>query len=181
MFAPWWTERFGDVPPLGYVLRSTFPDRWVRFHSLPESKRYAETADAREGLLQRQYAVADCVLGAGVNCYIVVPTYGDAELGSADDVTEFPSTKFVCELRTEQDDALTSFFVAEADWDPAAVRKALIAIADDQLRALWVEVATGQVFAPYDGGVDCILASSGRRDSLKAKYAGWLSERADGL
>ncbi|WP_425586206.1 DUF3885 domain-containing protein [Streptomyces sannanensis] len=38
-----WESNWPGTLPLGHLLRSAWPDRWVRFHSLPESKRYADT------------------------------------------------------------------------------------------------------------------------------------------
>lgn len=48
-----WEQRWPDCPPLAHELKSSYEDRWVRFHSLPESKRYAETEDEYEVLLGR--------------------------------------------------------------------------------------------------------------------------------
>lgn len=53
--------------------------------------------------------------------------------------------------------------------------------AEDRLRAAWLGTSSGEVFAPYDGGVDLILANEGRRDALAGKYGDWLSGRPDGL
>ena len=35
-----WRQRRPSGPPVAHTLRSTYPDCWVRFHSLPESKRH---------------------------------------------------------------------------------------------------------------------------------------------
>jgi hypothetical protein len=37
-----WRQHWPDCPPVGHKLREPYRDLWVRFHSLPESKRYAE-------------------------------------------------------------------------------------------------------------------------------------------
>src|SRR5579864_8981316 len=37
-----WQQQFPDAEPVAHRLRDAFPDRWVRFHSLPGSKRYPE-------------------------------------------------------------------------------------------------------------------------------------------
>jgi hypothetical protein len=57
----------------------------------------------------------------------------------------------------------------------------LVAIAEDRLRALWLETNSGEIYAPYDGGADLILADPGRRDALAGRYRDWLSARPDGL
>ena len=63
-------DEFGTIPPLGYRLRLSYPDRWIRIYSLPEGKRYAETDEEREILLERQNAVASFVLGGGAACLV---------------------------------------------------------------------------------------------------------------
>ncbi|MFM9372740.1 hypothetical protein [Streptomyces sp. Da 82-17] len=44
-----WARHRPLCPPVGHELRGPYRDAWVRFHSLPGSKRYAEDeADAAE-------------------------------------------------------------------------------------------------------------------------------------
>ncbi|WP_435828800.1 DUF3885 domain-containing protein [Saccharopolyspora shandongensis] len=40
-----WQRRWPLCPPLAAGLKHAYRDRWVRFHSLPGSKRYPDTAD----------------------------------------------------------------------------------------------------------------------------------------
>lgn len=37
-----WQRRWADCPPVAHQLRGPYREVWVRFHSLPESKRYAQ-------------------------------------------------------------------------------------------------------------------------------------------
>lgn len=183
VFSAWWTERFGDVLPLGYVLRTAFPDRWFRIHSLPESKRYVNDDSERRVLLDRQELLADEVVGQKEPCFIVTPQYEDIALGAKRELVEFPNLTFSCDLRgnegTEEPDI--ACLVAEVSWDATDMKPALLAIADDQLRALWINRNTNAIFAPYDGGVDVVLESRARRDVLREHLSEWLSARSDGL
>lgn len=40
-----WRNAFGETAPIGYQLKDIFPERWLRVHSLPESKRYADSKE----------------------------------------------------------------------------------------------------------------------------------------
>ncbi|MEU2259711.1 hypothetical protein ABZ557_05385 [Streptomyces sp. NPDC019645] len=40
-------------PPLAHPFRTTYADRWVRFRSLPDSKRCPESADEHAIVLDR--------------------------------------------------------------------------------------------------------------------------------
>jgi len=43
-FQDFWQVNDGDMPPLAHILREKlFTDKWFRIHSLPSSKRYAES------------------------------------------------------------------------------------------------------------------------------------------
>lgn len=168
MFSAWWTERFGDVLPLGYSLRTAFPDRWFRIHSLPNSKRYPNDEEERSVLLARQEQLAVHLLAPKEPCFVVTPHYGELALGAKQELVRFPNLTFSCELRgnggIEEPDI--ACLVAEALWDATAIKPALLAIANDQLRALWINRTTNAIFAPYDGGVDVVLESRARRDLL---------------
>ncbi len=50
-----------------------------------------------------------------------------------------------------------------------------------EARAMWVHSSTGEVFAPYDGGVDVVFSSVERRDLHRQRFSAWLSSRPDGL
>jgi hypothetical protein len=41
----------GSAPPIADRLKWIFPDRWVRFHTLPESKRYPDTGEELSEIL----------------------------------------------------------------------------------------------------------------------------------
>ena len=49
-----WAAQWSPCPPVGHELRVIHPDRWVRFHSLPGSKRYAED-DAEYATLRESH------------------------------------------------------------------------------------------------------------------------------
>jgi hypothetical protein len=57
---------FGDLPPVSHLLRRAILDRWLRVHSLPQSKRYAETDVEYEELIRRHNAesLVELVFGA---------------------------------------------------------------------------------------------------------------------
>ena len=52
-----WQERMGKRTPLAHEFVTEHRERWVRFHSLPESKRYASDQAERRTILERHYTV----------------------------------------------------------------------------------------------------------------------------
>jgi hypothetical protein len=52
-----WAAAWGDCPPVSYLLRGCLHDRWVRFHSLPGSQRYASNDDEHAEIMRRHVTV----------------------------------------------------------------------------------------------------------------------------
>jgi hypothetical protein len=42
-FIDYWNKEYPKTIPINHQLKLIYQDRWFRIHSLPESKRYAET------------------------------------------------------------------------------------------------------------------------------------------
>ncbi|MFI5613828.1 hypothetical protein [Amycolatopsis sp. NPDC051903] len=64
------------VFPMADTLKLAYPDRWVRFHSLPESKRYAENEGEYDIVLRRYNSVLD-ELFRGQEVRIVTTSWSD--------------------------------------------------------------------------------------------------------
>jgi hypothetical protein len=177
-----WSTRWGGAP-----IANEFPhrhaERWVRFHSLPQSKRYAETEDEYGIILTRHHRVL-AELGADDGLYVIAGYFEDAQgrISAArahhgavpwmtiqpDERTYFvdPMTLYVSVTSLERS-ALDPFLRAVAD---AEIAYAIIAPPD--LR--WL-------YHPYDGGADVIAPTAHDRDVLKDRHADWLSVHPSGL
>ena len=184
-FNEFWRLRFPDCPPLGYELRLAYEDRWLRLHSLPQSKRLPDTAVERTEILRRQRAIADDVLGVGSRCFMVGYEYSGAQrLPPSDPVAAFmpphasPSLSIPAE---DPESPTTAVFATVVTWQHAVFDRLLLGIARDETRALWIAIESGGVFAPYDGGVDIIFPNEWERDAARSNYQSWLSHRPDGL
>jgi len=112
-----------------------------------------------------------------------------AEVGTRGHLDGFGDRGFECIaslVDTAEDDPIgepdeISYWASDATWDPVVERPTLVAVAEDRLRALWLNTVSKEVYAPYDGGADLILSTAERRDLLKQEFAGWLSARPDSL
>ena len=80
-----------------------------------------------------------------------------------------------------EDEMYFDIYVKTEKWKNGNRDEILKAIADDEIRAMFVSTSRKCVIAPYDGGVDVIVDSTEKRDRLKAKYKDWLSDREDGM
>lgn len=185
-FIGWWRERYGETAPLGYLLRGAEGQRWLRVHSLPGSKRYAETDAEWTELLTRSKAVAAEVLGIGEQAWLLVPRYlpeSGADSGPLElDCFAKPLPLLArFESGSAEEAEVIGIFGLRVEWRSSDFDELLRAVADDRERATFVSCATGEVVAPYDGGVDLILTNQSRRDALRDRYRDWLSTHPQGL
>ncbi|MEU4344391.1 hypothetical protein AB0H00_24535 [Nocardia sp. NPDC023852] len=171
-------------------LKHAYPDRWVRFHSLPGSKRYPGTADEYGIVLDRYNTVLD-ELFIGQEVYLITCDWSDhAEPGARPDdhARWHPGARYwtsVCENPTETDAELiscTHLFVSQIPWRRGAVDELLRAVADDATAGVMIAgLGLERIHHPYDGGADVLLPTTAERDTLEHRHAPWLSDHPRGL
>ncbi|MDX3571285.1 hypothetical protein [Streptomyces sp. ID05-47C] len=184
-----WRERHPSVPPLTHTFRGVFADRWVRFHSLPESKRYAESEDEYAMLLRRYNTVLD-ELFAGQEVFVVTGDWSS----TADGPAGFPTPRqdlhpdgvlwWTEPDVSDPDPEFHTYFRFYADrrpWRPGCVDELLRAAADEEIVGVFLtDTGLNRIHAPYDGGADVVLTTPAERDRLRARHPGWLSPHPSG-
>lgn len=188
MLSRLWRERFGDRAPVAHELPQQLRDRWVRFHSLPGSKRYATDAFERATVLHRHYTVLTELFGDREVFILTSKWSGDATP---------PRTRF--DVRINPGAELWRSFLSTDDADPAfivfthvyAAYTAWTVGGLDRLLSATARWETANVmigdsrlermYHPYDGGADVLLADSVERDTLRERHADWLSAHPSGM
>lgn len=188
-FIDYWNLNYPDALPINYELKSVYPDRWFRIHSLPESKRYAENEFEYQTILDRQNTLINDLLGENTEIIISFGLYTSAlsndnnkkltDFGEFDRVQTIPL--HVVNPTDYEDEYYFDIYIKVDNWLKNANNAILKAIADDEIRAMFICPSKNCIIAPYDGGVDIIVDSTEKRDELKLKYKDWLSEREDEL
>jgi len=183
IFARAWAQWYPDANPFGYELRWVYQNRWLRIHHLPLSKRWPETSAECKEVLVRQNTVATDVLGAAMSCWLLGYDYdGATTLPANHPLISLLSSAPILSLPPEDaESSPTTVFGGEVEWLPGRYDALLLAIAQDQLQALWIATDSGAVFAPYDGGADLIYPTALRRDAARLRYKAWLSAHPEGL
>ncbi len=187
--ARWWQENVGQIAPVGHCLRRFLADRWTRFHSLPGAKRYAETPAESAEVVRRHIAVADQLFAAGDEIFIFCSQLLQSET-HAKAVQHLPgallsgalvSLPAIPASVSAQDDDLYSVQATVCSWRPQSFDELVRAVADETLWGIClVSTASGNVYCPYDGGMDVFPALS-QQHELQTKFADWRSPRDDGL
>ncbi|MFI1759558.1 hypothetical protein [Streptomyces sp. NPDC020571] len=185
-----WRARRPSGPPVAHTFRSTYADRWVRFHSLPGSKRYPESEDEYAVALHRYNTVLD-ELFAHRDVYVVTSDWSWAPDGPA----VFPTRQREshpdgAHWWTESDEedpdpalhTYTRFYAYRRPWRSGRVDALLRAVADEALVEVFVtDTELRRIHHPYDGGADVVLATPGERDGLRDRHVDWLSPHPSGL
>lgn len=191
-FRRFWEQHFSDCSPVSYLFKQRLADRWFRFHSLPESKRYPDNETEVIQLLARQNTVLLDVIGAG-ECCLVSGNYSSSPLleERCPALSEFKFQEFLQlpgqnfepeEMGLDEESIRLDLFCATHQLEYGSLDAVLRCVADWKIVNFFVvNCDRKSIFAPYDGGVDVILKNTEDRDAFKAKYRDWLSSHPQGL
>ena len=186
-----WNERFPNCEPIAYEMKRIFRQRWVRFHSLPNSKRYPEDESEYETLLYRH----NCILGelVGTERAVVLLTTGYSESSSPvrtypelnaldPDAKPWQSMPMHHDDQEPTDPNYWHVFASVWEWQSGMFDPIIRLVADHTVaNVMIVHPGCRWLLHPYDGGMDVILQSPAVRGRLRAAHRDWLSSRADGL
>jgi hypothetical protein len=174
-FLAQWRRDHPHILPIKNLLNGrNFPNRWMRMHSLPESKRYADTPEEWAILMHRQNTLIDHLVLQDTPIQIVLNWIeSDNYLFKSFDLV--PLGK----LQEAPDEPAYESFLLETTWEHDPRNPILMMIADETLRGFII--APDCLIAPYDGGVDVIAEDPHTCYALKRRFKDWLSKRPDGL
>ena len=178
---------FGEIPPVGHVLRSVFNNDWTRFHSLPESKRYADNAEEYSELSHRHLAVADELFEKEETIYVFRSHLYEKKLKGKNRhqlCSRQLREKMVTLSRgSDELDEDQRYFVRAlvTSWIPDFFDELILQVADwKETGIAFVSPSTKNIYCPYDGGMD-IFTFAKFPHSLEDKFHTWRSSRADKL
>ncbi|MGI4884275.1 MAG: DUF3885 domain-containing protein [Janthinobacterium lividum] len=198
-FEEFWHLTYPATVPLSELFRIGYPDRWLRIHSLPNSKRYPETALDFSILLHRQNTLITDLLDSELALLLITGEYdfepnkykkwqfspeGSIKNLGFIELKPVELDKLEPDPRTPDENKngeLYRLVLAEVDWQPGVWNLLLKEIAQCEMRAYFISVIKECIIVPYDGGMDIIFKDEATRNYYKAKYQKWLSIREDGL
>lgn len=196
-FLSFWPTVASAEAPVSYLFKWKLRERWFRIHSLPESKRYAETPVEWQLLLQRHYSLLKDLLGTEERLLLITGHYTLADDKQDTSLQEFVAREDafsgllftalpVVDIHALSPDVYwldTHYWplLAEVTLDMPQIEPILRAVADDISSVFFIGPQSRIIVAPYDGGVDIILPNILMRDQYRQKYSDWLPTNEDGL
>ncbi|RRD45363.1 DUF3885 domain-containing protein [Buchananella hordeovulneris] len=195
-----WSSQWADLPPVPFRLRLHRPRNWVRFHALPQSQRYPETAAQYATVWQRHRRLLTelCAHGGDSPQDLVVVAQGgfafgpsrQGELGDllyeqiADRWRQwFAQARFWREhVEMDGAEAVTwQFVLAPCPLGAARSAALLRAVADEEMYSLFLAPPDARwLYHPYAGGAD-VIAAPEVIAQLRAAHPDWLPTNATGL
>jgi hypothetical protein len=172
-------------------LRTAFPERWVRFHSLPGSKRYPEYEADYRIVLERHNHVLGELVESQRNIILLTTGYSETtepirdepELQSQDPNAKPWRSIPMHELNSEfADPTFWHVFASEREWRSGLLDHVVRLVADGVLaNVMIVDPECRWLLHPYDGGMDVIAETPAARNRLRSSCSDWLSPDPDGL
>jgi hypothetical protein len=185
-----WQQQWPECPPVAHWLRVRYPKRWVRFHTLPGSKRYAESEDEYAIIIDRHNTVLD-ELKPATSLIVITCDWTDQQDPPdrrSPQLTQLdPEGLHWTTVQPDRDDdpdfrVYWHLFASSRAWRPGVLDDLLRAVADDELGNVIIGPSDLRwLYHPYDGGADVILPSTADRDRLRDRHRDWLSSQPSGL
>jgi hypothetical protein len=180
-----WDRCFPDCEPVAHHLPLAFPERWVRFHSLPGSKRYPENEDEYVAILGRHNEVLAGLAGPGDSVALLTTGWSESAKPVRPQRELLELDPLARPWRTialhQQPDNFTEpifwhVFVSNYRWARGVFDPLLLLIADGRLGNVMIVAPDCKwLLHPYDGGMDLIAKSTAVSDSLALRHREWLA------
>jgi hypothetical protein len=186
----YWQQNFPLCPPINYLFKIFYTDRWLRIHSLPSSKRYADTAAEWKILFETQNQILNDVFTENEEIIIFTGVYSNSkitfeennlgdnaalkqfEFQPLDKIDLYAMTKDYC----EEDTFYTPYFTSII-YKSNTYNELLKSIANDEIRAFFLNTKTNTIVAPYDGGIDIIFTNEYQRNNNLRKYNKFIQQQ----
>lgn len=185
----YWNELIPNFLPLSHELKNQFNERWLRIHTLPESKRYPDNESEYKEILKRHNLILSDLLEENNSLIFLSFGYGLNENSIEKDnllVKLGFQENFWMSINVSDDSDEESYFwnvfYDEIKFSENSLNNIFRLIDDEEIRDIMLfSIEKNFVYHPYDGGADIIFKNSKLRDKYKEEYKTWVSNHPQGL
>jgi hypothetical protein len=175
-----WHAHWPTQPPLLPGARTDFKatnDRWVRFHSLPESKQWPDTEEERFELLHRHFTAMRELMTqyASENLVVIMEDWNTNDLFGGWTKKYVPGSWPWVDWRDPGDDdrdPLSYYWVAPMT-SIDELSDLLLLVASETGNATITDQNLAWLYSPYAGGADVILPSTNERNEFRDRHPDW--------
>ncbi|MCP4180267.1 MAG: hypothetical protein GY756_21095 [bacterium] len=178
-----WKSISPKIPPVAYLLKHIYPEKWIRIHSLPNSKRYPECKSEIATMNHRNISLIKYLSGKHDKLYIFGSKYPKNDLARK-------SFKYLKRLTKKL--SLFNFPpVTECDgyeipkleiysglFHTSKLKKLLKYTSVELLSNITIaNFDSNFLYHPYDGGFDLIINDNEIIGDIKLKFGDWLPDQ----
>jgi hypothetical protein len=178
-----WRKIVGEnIDPNADRLKILLKDKWVRFHSLPNSKRYPENEEEEQEVISRANSILSSVFKEGDEIFLVRSVWSSNSEKPLllDDEGLFWKSWIVDSDGIEY--ALGHAYIYLRKWRLGIFDKILLDVAHDRESNLMIlNERRGVIYHPYDGGCDLVVESASKLFELRSIHSDYLSSHPSGL
>jgi hypothetical protein len=154
-----------------------YDDRWVRFHSLSESKQWPDTDEERFEIIQRHLiALRELVeLYECAELVVILEDWNTNDLFGGWTKKYVPGCwpwTFWRDPGDDADDPFAYYWVAPTT-SVDELNDLLLLVAEQTGNAMITDQEMKWLYIPYDGGADVYLPSSNARDDFRDRHPDW--------
>ncbi len=174
-----WSVSFPGCEPVAHSLRSQFPNRWVRFHSLLQSKRYPEDKEEYETVLKRHNTVLGTLARKSQTVILLTTEFS---WNKNPTIPPFQIKEATHRRTVSVEESFWHVYAECVQWVPGLFDALIRRVATDEMANVMICATDCEWLAhPYDGGMDVIQSCEQLRDELRAEFRNWLSPHPTGL
>jgi hypothetical protein len=180
-----WSIRFPNCEAIAHHLPIVFPDRWVRFHSLPNSKRYPENELEQAMVIDRHNCILSDLCPPEEMVVLLTTAWSNTaepvRCQAVQDNWDAPALPWRTIAMHEQPDKFPKptfwhIFVSTHQWCPGVFDPLVRLVAADVLANVMIASPDCRwLLHPYDGGMDALVESQAERDKLANSHSAWLA------
>lgn len=185
-----WSRAFPECPPVGFLFKHVFQDRWTRFRSFPGDRKHPSSEEDLVEICRRQNALIDHVFQVDQRLILITTSYSKAEssirdvplLAPLDPDHLFMQSVGVHELALEFDSpTYWHLFVSERDKSPGALDKLFRLSAQESLTSgvintILLGPESKRLVYVRSGWAEVVMESQDARDELQAHFSDWCED-----
>ena len=185
-----WSREFPECPPVGFLFRHMYRDRWVRVRSLPGDRVRPESEEDYAEICRRQNALLLDVYSAESTLILITTSYSQMEeprrdvplLEALDPEKVFLQSVGVHELALEFDSpTYWHLFASERSNAPGALDKLMRVAAEESLTSgvlnmILLGPESKRLVYFRSGAAEIVMESEEARDGLQARFVEWRGE-----
>ena len=182
----YWSREFPDCPPVGFLLKRVYQDRWVRIQNFVEDGRSPETQEEYDEICAKQNAALSHLCEGDDRLVLITTSYSRNEepvrdqkvLRDFDPAAKFLHSVGVHELALEFDTpTYWHLFMSEWTFEAGCFDKLMRLVAQGALfsgvfNVILLGPRSNRLMCLYEGGADVIMESPQARDRFQERFSG---------